>query len=130
MFGLTDFVIVIVVNAVDSNKKTTNHFDIVSTTLIAAENSIQQDTTGNPHRRSDIQKQAFPSDSITTIRQAYGFTGTNFNTHMPYVNGKLKSLSDVVRAQSEVVLIKNGIVPREAFVRITQHRIIPDRTGS
>jgi len=131
VFGLTDFVIVTVVNALEEeNKKPTNHFDVASTIAVAAQNTVHQDTTGNPHRRSNIQKQAYPSSSIPTIREAYGFTGTNFNTHIPYINGIQKTISDIVRPRSEIVLIRNDIVAKEAILRANRHRIIPDRTGS
>jgi len=87
MLGLTDYVVVIVVNAaLNENKKPTDFFTTANTTMVSATNSVFQ-SMGNQHARTNIQKQAYPSDRVKNVRQAYGLTGTNFNTHTPYING-------------------------------------------
>lgn len=142
MFGLNDYVIVTVVNALSverpSNddpsdptpvKKPTSHFDVASTIHIAALNSIQ-DTTGNQHRRSNIQKQAYKSSRVPTVRQAYGLTGTSFATHLPYKNGKLITLDDAVLKNSEIMLIHRKLNVKHAVQTASCHRVIPERFGS
>lgn len=128
MLGLKNFVIIIVVNSLA--EKPTNHFDKASTVRVAARNTIYQDTTGNPHARSDIQKQAYSSELVTTIRQAYGITGTNYNTHNPFVNGRLVDLDNEVLRGTEIVLIKNGLNILHATIAANKHRILPERTGN
>ena len=130
MFGLTDYVIVIVVNALVEGKKPTNHFDKAATIRIAALNSIYQDTIGNQHARSDIQKQAYPSSEVKNIRKAYGLTGTNYETHSPFINGHRVELDDEVTRNAEIVLIKNGLSVPAATIAANRHRIIPERTGN
>lgn len=126
MLGLNDYIIVIVVNAIGPNKKPTNYFDTTSNIMTAALNSIQ-DSMGNQHARTNIQKQAFPSDLVTSIRGAFGITGTNFNTHSPYVNGQRMSLDANLINKTEVVLIKNDLNVREALLAASRHQILPSR---
>lgn len=129
MFGLTDYVIVIVINALNSeDKKPTNFFDNASTIRVAARNTIYRDTIGNQHARSDIQKQAYLSERVPTIREAYGLTGTRYGTHTPYINGKPVSLDENVIPRTEVVLIKNDLHTSQALKTAGMHRIIPMRT--
>lgn len=131
MLGLTDFVIVIVINAIDSDeKRSTNFFEQVPSIKLATRRIIYTDTRGNPHRRSNIQKQAYPSDKIQNVHQAYGLTGTNFTTHTPYKNGKQLSLNDNVNRFDEIILIKNGLDTSRAMKTVNVHRILPERLGS
>jgi hypothetical protein len=130
VFGLTDYVIVIVVNALVEGRKPTNHFDKAATIRIAALNSIYQDTIGNQHARSDIQKQAYPSSDVKTIRNAYGLTGTNYETHSPFINGLRVELDDEIVKNTEIVLVKHGLNVKAATMAANRHRIIPDRTGN
>lgn len=131
MYGITDFVIVIVVNNLDdSSKKPTNGFDRYDTVRIAALRSIYADTIGNQHNRSDIQKQAYPASSVQTVRQAYGITGTNYDTHVAYRNGKLLALDDEVINYDEITLIHNDLNTNVAFRTAQVHRILPERKGS
>ena len=128
MLGLNNYVIVIVVNALAGGKKT-NFFDSSSTIRGAALNSIQA-TTGNAHAKSNIQKQAYPLKSVKTIKDAYGLTGTNFTTHSPYINSKLMDISGVISGSVEIILIKNGLNPREAISAASKHQILPMKTNS
>ena len=130
MFGLRNVVIVIVVNSLVEGKKPTNHFDKATGIRVAARNSIYQDTIGNQHARSDIQKQAYDPEQVTTVRQAYGITGTNFNTHSPYINGQPINLDDEVVRNTEITIIKNGLSVRHATIAANRHRILPERTGN
>jgi hypothetical protein len=130
MFGLNDYVIVTVVNALAADeKKPTNHFDVASDVRTAALNSIQA-TTGNQHSRTNIQKQAYKPSRVTTVRQAYGLTGTRYATHLPYRNGKLIDLDDAVLKNSEIMLIREGLSVRHAVQTASCHRVIPNRLGS
>jgi hypothetical protein len=119
-----------VVNALVEGKKPTNHFDKAATIRIAALNSIYQDTIGNQHARSDIQKQAYLSDDVKTIRDAYGLTGTNYETHSPFINGHRVELDDKIVKNTEITLIKHGLSVKEATIAANRHRIIPERTGN
>lgn len=131
MLGLNDFVIVTVVNAlVPEDKKPTNYFDEFATVRIAMLRTIHRDTIGNQHIRSDIQKQAYPSEQVKTVRQAYGLTDTDFTTHTPFRNGKLIELDSEVCKNTEIVLVKNGLNLREAIIVANVHRVLPERTGS
>ena len=131
MIGLNDFVIVIVVNALaDSEKRSTNFFDTTASIRLAAIKTMSEDTIGNAHARSDIQKQVFTSSSVKNVRQAYGFTGTNYATHSAYRNGKQLQLDDKVCKNEEIILIKNSLDVRHAIITAGTHRILPERTGS
>lgn len=131
MLGLTDFVIVTVVNALNAeDKKPTDYFDEFATVRIAMHRTINRDTKGNQYVRSDIQKQAYRSEQVENVRQAYGLTGTNFTTHTPFRNGKEIELDSEVCKNTEIVLVKNGLNVREAIVASNVHRVLPERTGS
>src|SRR5690348_7238637 len=91
MVGVNDFVVVVVVNDAPPRAPATN-----DNVRIAALNTIERDTRGNPHRRSAIQKQAYPAATCQTVRQAFGLTGTDWRTHRPFQNGKLLGLDDAV----------------------------------
>ena len=131
MLGLTNYVIVIVVNQLaNSEKKHTNWFDQVPTVRLAALRSIYTDTTGNQHTRSNIQKQVYPFNQVATVRQAYGLTGTRYGTHTPYRNGVQITLDDVVSRRDEIILIRDGLSVEAALKAAQIHRILPDRRGS
>lgn len=131
MLGLTNYVIIIVVNALaDLEKRPTNWFDQVPSIRLAALRSIYADTKGNPQARSDIQKQAYPFDQVENIRSAYGLTGTKYGTHTPYRNGVQLSLDDSVRRFDEIVLIRNELNVVQALKAAQVHRILPERRGS
>jgi len=130
VFGLRNVVIVIVVNSLAEGKKPTDHFEKAATVRIAARNTIYQDTIGNQHARSDIQKQAYDPGQVTNVRQAYGITGTNYFTHTPYINGRLVNLDDKVLNNTEVMLVKNELNVARATVAANKHRILPERTGN
>lgn len=131
MLGLTNFIIVIVVNSIDSDKKKfTNFFDQVPSMRLAAYKTIYTDTRGNHHQRSDIQKQAYSSDKIKNVHQVYGLTGTNFTTHTAYKNGKQLSLDDPVNRSDEILLVKNELDLVRAMKVANVHRILPERLGS
>lgn len=131
MLGLTNYVIVIVVNALDADdKKPTDWFDQLPTVRLAALRSIYTDTTGNQHARSDIQKQAYPFDQVSTVRQAFGLTGTRYGTHLPYRNGVQLSLDSAVNRKDEIVLVKVGLDLDRAFKAVQVNRILPERRGS
>jgi len=131
MFGLNDYVIVTVVNNLAaSEKKQTNHFDVASTIGVAALNTIHRDTTGTPHQRSNIQKQAYNPSRVSTVRQAFGLTSTSFSTHLPYKNGRLIGFDDPVLRNSEIMLIRRGLNVKHAVQTASCHRIIPERDGS
>lgn len=131
MLGLTDYVVVIVVNAIDSDdKKSANYFDRTSDIRTAALRSIYTDTVGNQHARSNIQKQAYTSDKVGIVRQAYGLTGTRYSTHSPFRAGKAISLDSTVNKFDEILLIKNRLDVEEAYKTAGVHRIIPERNGS
>jgi len=131
MFGLTDYVIVIVVNALKhEDKKPTNYFDRTAMVWIAALRTIYTDIIGNQHRRSTIQKQAYPSSSVKTVKQAYGLTGTKFDTYTPYRNGRPISIDSKVNKFDEIILIKDGLDIDEAIKTANIYRVIPDRKGS
>lgn len=131
MPSLNDFIIVTVVNALSAdNKKETNYFTTSVTVREAALKTIYKDSIGNQHAKSDIQKQAYPSSLITTVRQAYGLTGTDFTTHTPYVNGRQINLDDKVYKKTEIMLVKNTLNLVEAIKAASIHRILPERTGS
>jgi hypothetical protein len=127
MPGINNYIIVTVVNAL--NEKPTNFFDTASTISVAALNSIKAGTTGNYHAKSDIQKQAYNPEMVKTIRAAYGITGTSFNTHTPYVNGKQIALDRAIPPNTEIVLIKNDITPRAALISASRHSLIPGRVN-
>lgn len=127
MYGLKNFVIVVVVNGF--NQKPTNFFDRATTISVAALNSIKAGTTGNIHARSDVQKQAYPSELVKSVRSAYGLTGTNFDTHTPYISGKKVSLDQALLPETEIFLIKNDLVPSEAIKLAGVHSVIPSRTN-
>tara|TARA_R100001244_G_scaffold25113_2_gene25362 strand:+ start:26741 stop:27136 length:396 start_codon:yes stop_codon:yes gene_type:complete len=131
MLGLNDFVIIIVVNALsDDEKRPTDFRDQTATVRLASIKTMSQDTIGNVHERSNIQKQAYPSESVKTIKQAYGITGTNFETHTPFRNGKQLQLNDGVSKNQEITLIRNGLNTKYAIITANVHRVIPERTGS
>ena len=131
MLGLTNYVIVIVINALDDyEKKQTDWFNQVPTIRLAALRSIYSDTIGNQHIRSDIQKQAYNFDSVKTIRQAYGITGTKFDTHTPFKNGVQLSIDDNVKRKDEIVLIRNNLDVIRALKMTQNHRLLPDHLGS
>ena len=131
MFGLNSFVVVIVINSLsNSDKKDTNFFDKTATVNLAAIKTMSEDTVGNVHAKSDIQKQAYDPALIKTVKQAYGLTGTNFNTHTAYRNGKRLTLGDMVYKNQEIKLIKNSLKLNEAMITSEVHRILPERTGS
>jgi len=128
MPSLNDVVVVIVVNAISIGKKQTNYFDTSVNTITSASNSIQ-DSMGNQHARTNIQKQAYSSTVVKTIKGAYGITGTDFTTHSAYVNGKLMNVSSSLTNGSEVVLIKNDLNPREALLSASRHQLLPMKTN-
>ena len=129
-FGLNSYIIVTVVNAIKSvNKKPTNFFDKASTIMNAALNSIQA-SMGNQHDKTNIQKQAYPPDFVRTIRAAYGITGTNFDTHTPYINGKRVGLDGALLNGTEIILIKNELDHREALIIAGKHQVLPMKTNS
>lgn len=131
MLGLNDFVIVVVVNAIsEANKRPADFFSQTATITLAAIKTMSQDTVGNPHARSDIQKQAYPSSFVKNVRQAFGATGTNFETHTAYRNGKQLQLDDKVCKNQEIILVKNGLNVRHAIITGNVHRVLPERTGS
>jgi hypothetical protein len=130
VYGLTDYVIVIVVNQVFSPaKRPTNYFDETASISIAAQKGIRE-TRGNYHAKTDIQKQAYHYSKVTTIRQAFGITGTKFDTHTPYRNGKQLSLDDTVNRRDEIMLIQNDLPSHVAVPKAGVHRILPERSGS
>lgn len=130
MYGLTDYVIIIVVNQVFSPlKRPTNYFDTTTDNRLAAEKGIKE-TIGNYHARSDIQKQAYHYSKISSIRQAYGITGTKYDTHTPYRNGKQLTLDDKVNRKDEIILVRNDLPVHVVTPKAGVHRIIPDRVGS
>ncbi len=129
MLGLNNYVIVIVVNAIfDSDKKPTDFFK-ATTAMVAATNSIQQ-ATGNVHNRSNIQKQAYIYSKVPNVRAAYGLTGTNFDTHSPFINGKEVSKDATLARNVEIILINNNIQLNLALDAANVHKIIPSRTSS
>lgn len=128
MLGLNNYVIVIVINALSTNKKPTNYFTTTKNTVVAALNSIS-DSMGNQHARTNIQKQAFTPSQVSSVRAAFGITGTNFGTHSAYINGKKMNLNSTVVNKTEIVLIKNGLNVKEALKIANKHRIIPERTN-
>jgi len=129
MLGLNNYVIVVVVNALSVDKKPTDFFDKATTTMNAALNSIQA-SIGNPHAKSNIQKQAYPLGLVKTIREAYGITSTNFSTHTPYINGKRMDINSIIRGPAEILLIKNNLNPKEAIIAASGHRALPMRSNS
>ena len=142
MFGINDYVVVIVVNALSTEKppgddpddptpikKPTDHFSVASDIRTAALNSIHQ-TVGNQHSRTNIQKQAYESSRVPTVRQAYGLTGTRYATHLPYKNGRLITLDDKVLRNSEIMLIHKKLNVKHAVQTASRHRILPERLGS
>jgi hypothetical protein len=129
VLGLNNYVIVIVVNAIfDSNKKPTDFFK-ATTAMVAATNSVQQ-ATGNVHNRSNIQKQAYIYSEVPNVRAAYGLTGTNFDTHSPFINGKEVSKDATLARNVEIILINNDIQLNLALDAANVHKIIPSRTSS
>ena len=131
MHGLTNFVIIIVINALNhEDKRPTNYFDTTKTLSIATNKILRDETTGNPHSRSNIQKQAYLASQVKTVRQAYGLVGVDWTNYSAYRNNKLITLNDIIRNKDEIIIIKNGLSTREAFLIANEHRILPERTGS
>jgi len=131
MLGINNFVIVVVVNALSAeDKKDNNFFDKFKTVRLAALRTINRDIQGNYHSRSDIQKQAYIPDRLKTVKDAYALTGTKFDTHSAWRNGKLLALSDSVSSNDEIILIKDGLDVSQAIKEASRHRILPDRKGS
>lgn len=127
--GINDYVVVIVINAISTGKKSTNYFDRTTTMLSAARRAIQE-SMGNQHANTDIQKQAYPFDQAKTVRSAFGLTGTNFGTHKPYINGRQVLLNSPLVKGAEIVLVKNGLDVAEALEIANNHKILPQRTNS
>lgn len=127
MFGLTDYVVVIVVNNLSTeDKRRTNYFDAGN--IRVATNCALRDTLGNVHAKSDIQKQAYNYQQVTNVRMAFGITGTNFNTHTAYRAGKAISLNNSVCRKDEIILVRNGLDVNVAIQAANRFRILPERT--
>ena len=127
MLGINNYVIVTVVNALAGGKPT-NFFDQASTTRVAAANSIYA-SMGNQHAKTDIQKQAYPYKLVKSVRAAYGITGTNFGTHVAYINGQRISPNATLVNGSEIVLIRNDLNPQEAQIAASRHQLLPSKNN-
>lgn len=124
MLGINDFIIVSVVSNQSAKSSSTHNV------RVDALNTIEKETTGNSHKRSVVQKQAYPAELCVTVRQAYGLTGTNYATHSAFLNGKPIDLDDTVSKNSEITLVQNDHTLQQAIPTIATHRILPRRTGS
>lgn len=126
MFGLTNYVIVIVVNNLSvEDKRRSNYFDVGN--IRVATNCALQDTIGNPHAKSDIQKQAYNYLNVPDVKSAFGLTGTNFTSHSAYRAGKILNLNDLVNRKDEIVIIRNGLDVNLALQTANRFRILPER---
>lgn len=130
MYGLTDFVMITVINDLFNNPKNTNYFSNHATVRISMLRTINKDVVGNQHKRSDIQKQAYLPDQVKIVRQAYGLAGLNYSTHNAYRNGAQLSLDDEVLPSDEIMLIAQSLPIELVFPYGNIHRILPDRIGS
>lgn len=123
MFGLTNHVIVIVINEVLTDTSQDN-----SPIEVKARCLLRTGTIGNQQAKSRIQKQAFNPKSVPDVRTAYGITGTDWATHSAYKNGLLIGLNDSVRRNDQIVLIRNDIDPEVGFRLANQFALLPERT--
>lgn len=127
MFGLTDFVIVIVVNNLLADSKRPTTYFQSGNIRVAANNAIR-DTLGNPHARSDIQKQAYHYLDVPDIKAAFGLTGTNFMTHTAYRGNLALAPDDAVNRKDQIVIIRDDLDLNVAIQAANRFKILPERT--
>lgn len=131
MFGLTDYVILVVVRSVLTlDKKPTDFFSQYKTVRIAAERTINADIPGNQHAREDIQKQAYPSELITQVKQAYGLAGVPYSQYTAFRSNNKLRLSDQVNNGDEILLVSNALLTvtgQYVADAVGRHKILPDR---